>query len=344
MRPGGAAELGPLTDMAAGSAILFLSRPGAGKPCGRTVIRPATTKDYTPHLVFTNDVYGDGPSSVLACTDLISTISKGIEHDFDSLCTRGSEGLALSRKIYDDNTREYCVQGDYQYEEAYSRLSETAWPAAVDVGLDDLRDAALFALSMDGVEDFKGRSRAEVAREVAEAWVAVDGPYVRSIESTLHAVKEGDVPTSEDYDYVTGEVGLPNDTNYDDMQWLPDMMIDRLEEMLEERLDEVPTTVIVLAEPADETDRLDINDALNYFSDNNVIHVTGLIEDAPPEIGGLKTIIAYKDAWCFIAIPKDDLGDDGDYAYTDIVRKAKRIGILKQEIIIPRGYFNWRNR
>lgn len=345
MRPGGAAELGPLTDMAAGSAILFFYRPGAGKPCGRTIIRPATTNDYTPHLVFTDDVYGDGPSSVLTCTDLISAISKEIQHDFDSLCTRGRQGLALSRKIYDDNTRKYCVQDDAQYEEAYSRLAKTAWPAAVDVGLDDLRDAALFALSMYGVEDFKGRSRAEVAREVAESWVQLDGPYIQSIESTLRSLGEGSIPTSEDYDYVRGELGLASsDDDYDsysNTSWLPAMMRDRLEEMLEERIDAVPATVLILLEPFDDEDAQDVTEALDLFVDNSVIHAAGLIEAAPPEVAKLVT---NEDAWRFITIPKDALGEDGDYAYEAIIHTAKRLGILEQEITLPPGVFNWRNR
>jgi len=62
MRPGGAYERGPLWDLMAGSALVLFFRPGADKPCGREILRPAVDKDGSPLIVRGGIIYGMGTS------------------------------------------------------------------------------------------------------------------------------------------------------------------------------------------------------------------------------------------------------------------------------------------
>jgi len=59
MRPDGEYKCGPLSDCQAGSAIILFFRPGADKPCGREILRPAV-RDGKPVIIRGGTIYGNG--------------------------------------------------------------------------------------------------------------------------------------------------------------------------------------------------------------------------------------------------------------------------------------------
>jgi hypothetical protein len=162
MRPGGEYQYGPLTDMAAGSALLFFYRPGAAKPCGRRILRPFVADlGGTPQMTILDGgrTYGCGPSS-LKDRDIEKLLRETSGVDFpvvkDSLCRKGHFGRALTRYIYSDTDHQECSQGDDEYDAAYITLDSVEWPL---INLDFTTMAAV-------AESFRGL--AEVDLEDAE--------------------------------------------------------------------------------------------------------------------------------------------------------------------------------
>ena len=99
MAPGHAAEKGPLTDMAAGSAVMFFYRHGADVPCGRCILRPGLNS-YGGEIIFPGyNVYGCGPSEVDAdmLEEVLGDVLEDVEAHDEYLCKLGIRDSALSR-------------------------------------------------------------------------------------------------------------------------------------------------------------------------------------------------------------------------------------------------------
>lgn len=132
MKPGGLFEYGPLTDMAAGSAVFWLAPEGADSPSARIILRPYLENDGTPSIAEGGVMYGSGPS--LNTDDLNAMLEpwlEGLAINRVMICPRGQNGLALTRAIYSDTDRLSggCEQSMEQYQTAYENLDDAAWPA-----------------------------------------------------------------------------------------------------------------------------------------------------------------------------------------------------------------------
>jgi len=129
MRPGGVYEFGPLTDMAAGAAVLFFYRPKADQPCGRMILRPAV-ENFEMSILGGQTVYGIGPDIKYTPLTKIIEEASGVEMPiyYERLCFRGERGQALTRNIYSDVDRHQCNQSQEDYDLAYERLSSAPWP------------------------------------------------------------------------------------------------------------------------------------------------------------------------------------------------------------------------
>jgi hypothetical protein len=135
MKPGGLFEYGPLTDMAAGSALIWFFRPGADAPSGRVILRPFLDDAFDPPLpaIATGGrLYGSGPdTSTDALNVMLEPWLGEIAINHVAICPRGRKSLALTRAIYSDTDRaaEGCTQSQDVYEQAYYWLAEAKWPA-----------------------------------------------------------------------------------------------------------------------------------------------------------------------------------------------------------------------
>jgi hypothetical protein len=132
MRPGRAYEYGPLTDMAAGSAVMFFYRPGAKRPSGRMILRPAADNEGHKSILAGRDIYGDGPLGLTeeTLTDVLAEATGyEIPVQYWNACHYGDQGYALTRNIYSDVGRTGCRQSQAQYDRAYENLVDADWPA-----------------------------------------------------------------------------------------------------------------------------------------------------------------------------------------------------------------------
>ena len=241
MRPGGVAELGPLTDMAAGSAIMFFYRSGADKACGRLVLRPCVGDGVW--IASGKNIYGCGPDHVAAetlTTELAQASGYDIVVDEGPLCQWGNSSFALTRAIYSDTDRDYCRQGDVKYDSAYERLVNADWPPS----LLDLGDLPLQAAEVRGLVKGTGSASGAIvdaAREVAEGWLEAGAGLIWDIAGLIVATEQGNIPSSDDEAYMESQYGV-----YDSSRELPGMIHERFEELLTERLATQDTFVYVL--------------------------------------------------------------------------------------------------
>ena len=195
MRPGGEYQYGPLTDMAAGSALMFFYRPGATKPCGRRVLRPAASPDgVMVGILDGGRTYGCGPklsaeqiSEMLAPYNAIPIYRHG-------LCPYGRKSYALTRYIYSDIDHQECSQEDAKYDAAYINLDSVDWPP---INLDFTTTAAV-------AESFRGL--AEVDLEDAEEDYDVQALAYAAYENIL-----GDMDLSQIYDSLVDLSILQNE-------------------------------------------------------------------------------------------------------------------------------------
>jgi hypothetical protein len=148
-------QYGILSDLAAGSAIMFFYRHGADQPAGRIILRPALTPKGEKAIYSGRTVYGSGPKPLPAnqiermLLDARSVAGLGrVPVEDRDLCSAGDSGRALSRLIYSDIAGAGgCEQEEDDYDTAYARLSRAGWPPpALDIG--ELRSVA---------EDWKGK-------------------------------------------------------------------------------------------------------------------------------------------------------------------------------------------
>lgn len=132
MQPDHMFEFGPLTDMAAGSAILWFYNPGASAPTGRLVLRPYLTKKGDPMIASGGRLYGSGANiDSDALNEMLGPWLEphGIQIKKVKICPKGEEGLALTRAIYSDVDRapDGCKQSLERYKTAYENL-DALWP------------------------------------------------------------------------------------------------------------------------------------------------------------------------------------------------------------------------
>jgi len=165
MRPGGEYQYGPLTDMAAGSAIIFFYRPGAKKPCGRRILRPNIYKlreEWQGGILDGGRLYGCGPN--IEEIDIEKMIHRELPVARSPLCLEGRYGRALSRYIYSDVDHKECQQDDEEYEAAYQNLEQYDWP---EPNLDFSRIRAV-------AESFKGLIEIDEIDEEEESFDVPD--------------------------------------------------------------------------------------------------------------------------------------------------------------------------
>jgi hypothetical protein len=197
MSPGGLAEMGPLTDMAAGAACLFWYRPGAMEPCGRVILRPFIGRGGVCSINVAPSVKGCA-SEVFTATEFADELERIISKDLGadvavtvvSQCQLGTDGKGLSRGIYDDYSRKKCAQSDDDYDGAYQGLAELPWPEP------NLADIDL---------------RAMITPEMVES---IGGEHVGEIPSPEEVVTEM-YPDIENYDLGT-LARLHNDHDHSD--------------------------------------------------------------------------------------------------------------------------------
>jgi hypothetical protein len=129
----GEAQYGPLTDMAAGAAVVFFYRPGASQPAGRTLIRPGLDAYGNPIVLWCGErAYGSGPSGI-GPDELEQMLAPyleppGIEVQALELCPLGEAGNMLTRGIYSDVDNAFCRQSEDEYLDAYESLGTARWP------------------------------------------------------------------------------------------------------------------------------------------------------------------------------------------------------------------------
>jgi hypothetical protein len=251
MRPGGVAELGPLTDMAAGSAVMFFYRPGADKACGRVILRPFL-ETYQgvlwSRIAFGGTVYGCGPAGLTA-TQVNAVLRDAIPEfpefgvDLRDFCSMGHTGEALTRAIYSDTDRDYCQQTDEQYDAAYENLVNADWPPPrLDLG--DLPLQAAEARELVG--ESGGESLVSVLREVVDLELQDIG-----WGQLLLMDEQGDWFTDEMVEEVRERIDLEDEqTSYEFANQLWEMANERMRERLEEIGDDSPILVVVHEEDA----------------------------------------------------------------------------------------------
>jgi hypothetical protein len=137
MRPGQAYQFGPLTDMAAGAAVLFFFQPGADKPCGRMILRPVVDVVFEATIAAGYDIYGCGPKDLSEglLEDMLADASGSrVPVKYLPICGLGRIGRAMTRNIYSDVDRDRgdfspeCKQATREYNEAYELLKSQPWP------------------------------------------------------------------------------------------------------------------------------------------------------------------------------------------------------------------------
>ena len=262
MRPEGAAELGPLTDMAACSAIMFFYRPGADAPCGRRVLRPLAIYSEAIGIADGGQTYGNGPAHLgdqAAVSDMLKTASGHYEQFYEalSLCPQGQRGIALTRYIYSDTDRGYCQQTDEQYAEAYTRLLNAPWPEPkLDLG--DLGNRAENLHEL--VEQNRGADPVTVARDLADGWIDANNEGLSGLIS-LWRDKGGNLPSTEDIDYAR-EQGLTREQIWT----LGAMMHGVFEETVQTELAALDAVIIIAIDPERSEGNM-YEDIVEYYRD-----------------------------------------------------------------------------
>jgi len=132
---------GILTDMAAGSAMMFFYRPGSDVPAGRLLLRPALDDDGKPCIYGGRIVYGSGlfgeakPMPIDVLSELLDDAGVDLPVYDGDICLLGEQGRALTRDVYCDSTQRSCIQTKKKHNDVYCRMGNTPWPvASLDIG------------------------------------------------------------------------------------------------------------------------------------------------------------------------------------------------------------------
>jgi hypothetical protein len=181
MRPGSGHdwEYGILTDLAAGSAIMFFYRPNADQPAGRITLRPVIDKDGNKAIYSGRTVLGSGPKplrpdQIQAMIEMATSGRHVVPVYERDLCAAGEMGRALTRKIFSDISAKGCDQNDESYDRAYFKLAHTDWPEPT-LNIGHLRSVA---------EEWKGKI--ECRLEESESETDLDeGAVIDYVENEL---------------------------------------------------------------------------------------------------------------------------------------------------------------
>jgi len=169
-------EYGILSDLAAGSALLFFYRPGAGVPCGRLILRPMLDTSGQPAITSGRTIYGDGPSKLSAqrIEVMLEDAGYGNLRVYEKdVCRLGQEGRALSRQIYSDLSGG-CRQSTSAYDSAYYNLGNAGWPPPV-LNVGHLRSVS---------EEWEGEIECELP------FVVVEGLDIQKEVATIYAIED----------------------------------------------------------------------------------------------------------------------------------------------------------
>jgi hypothetical protein len=165
MKPGGLFEYGPLTDMAAGSAVLWFKPKGSDVASGRLILRPFL--DPAPSIASGGRLYGTGPDiSPKTLNTLLNPWLQGLTIKLTKLCPKGQTSKALTRAIYSDTDglSDGCSQSMEQYDRAYQKLGAAAWPEPnEDLRLEAAAEAAQHAQWREGTEEEDDTAEEEIA-------------------------------------------------------------------------------------------------------------------------------------------------------------------------------------
>lgn len=342
MRPGGVAEFGPLTDMAAGSACLFFYRPGADSPAGRTILRPILRKveggGLQPAIASGRTVYGAGPDGLTPETiqaGLAEATGYELEVSEPDICSLGERGLALVRAVYSDVDPGHCHQSQDQYDRAYDNLGRAAWPPpALDVG--DLRDRAGALAQLVEKREFCPLSSYAVT--AADAWADNLDFYNRTRGLISLCEPSDGIPSWDEIEEAVETTGLSEDVVHRDLGAL---MRERFGELLEEHLSGIGTYVTVVRRLEDEDENEDLISDLygeRDFSSEGFVgdefdpkkeYLPDVIQKKLDELG-----IEEEDILVVFAVPDDCY-------LTEMEEVIKRNDALLVEFKLPEGAYDW---
>jgi len=244
MKPGGLFQFGPLTDMAAGSAILWYRHPGADTPCGRVVLRPFLDNNYHPCIATGGRLYGEGAgANASLLNNILGPFLQDIEVQRVKICPIGRNGRALTRAIYSDVDKlaNGCTQTREEYEEAYENLGTADWPASkLDIG--EVSEVA--RLYKEGYEwresdNEDGGYSDRVLLELIEegewlrSWYFDTNPPVESVYDDLYSDNVGSIASSFMQDGINDDIydydEVSTSTVRDLVEAVREMLIDYLQ-------------------------------------------------------------------------------------------------------------------
>ena len=131
-------QYGILSDLAAGSAMLFFYHPGADVPTGRLILRPALDQYGDPMIASGKSIYPSNLMDHIPPSRLKDMLGGAMVIKEPDICELGKARRALSRLVFSDVSRQGCTQTDAQYDKAYEDMEAADWPEPeLDVG--DLR-------------------------------------------------------------------------------------------------------------------------------------------------------------------------------------------------------------
>jgi len=206
----GKAPLGPLTDMAAGSAVLFIYASGAQQPCGRVIMRPALDGYGDPMILWPEAVKGAGPIAswmgVNHWAPVLERCLDGMPLKTIGLCRLGEASQALSRNIYDDVDQQYCYQPEKVYDEAYALLGQARWPESkLDVG-------ALSHIARSYVDEFDIETRkAEPWTDIFDDELTYAPASITDAEELLMSLRNNELPDTELWSVLFTRAGFGDD-------------------------------------------------------------------------------------------------------------------------------------
>lgn len=227
MRPGGEYEFGPLTDMAAGSAIMFFRRPGAGMPCGRRILRPAVFESLRPFIADGGRTYGCGPQTLQA-KQIQTILSEASGHDIPvrtaPICGNGLTGQMIIRHIYSDTDHRECGQSDENYTQAYANLASGYWPEPkLDMGAwRSLAEEYKGKIEIEDDDEY-GNAGADITRFQNRAWNHI-GPRL-TVSFAFSMLNDQQLLHEEVVDALAGEDAPSNYVIHDVEEYVKDSVV-----------------------------------------------------------------------------------------------------------------------
>jgi hypothetical protein len=352
-RAPGEYQYGPLTDMAAGAAVLFFYRPGADVPSGRVILRPALLPQMdeygnsitAPGVVYGKVVYGSGPGDLKAArVDKMLRDATGVDLivEDEPICPLGQDELALTRNIYSDTDREECVQSPEEYAAAYENLGEADWPESrLDLG-----DLAEVSGKLEHLTEELLENQIEEAVEAIAQFHAHPHMTLQDMSFLHAAVDSKHVPTADDFEGLESHIGMEVDE--DEVSSIENSIRDRilelLSERLQERLDTIETRVLLIAE--EDTSELDYGEysLADYLRE---MFVGNIYQGHLPIGGEILESFNYDHPAITRANLDDERGVDliiaapVDYDITELRKAAKTAGLLIKSFTMPGKDYEW---